>query len=243
MRKKLHQYSDNELKRLYSRKDLYEMTQSLLEYEGDGKNSIGRFLDTSRQTPEMAIKWNNYQIDFIKYNNSDNNTEWLKKYIEIIEICNDILKWTKVYFGNEDDEIDDVEIIETETEDGSIEVSLQTNLKSKYEKIHKNDYNDIRNGKATKEEMYLFIWNTLRFLSLKKLQILVDTYQNLYITNKPGVKSSNKMILVYDEKDNLITTYKNRNECIESENMSKQNLYKYLKDGKLHKGKRFVESD
>ena len=120
---------------------------------------------------------------------------------------------------------------------------METSLKSKYEKIHKNDYNDIRNGKATKEEMYLFIWNTLRFLSLKKLQTLVDTYKDLYITNKPGVKSSNKMILVYDEKDNLITSYKNRNECIESENISKQNLYKYLKDGKLHKGKRFVESD
>lgn len=246
MKKRLHQYSEEELKRLYSRKDLYELTKILLDYKSD-ENILKKYLNTSKQTAKMAIKWNEYEIEYIKHNNNSKDEEiniWINNLIETIQTCNNILEWTYIYYGNYKS-MDDTEyqIIEIEKEDGSIEMQCNTEKKNIYESIHKNDYNDIRNNKATKEEMYLFIWNTLRFTSKRKLQTLVDTYRSLYNTNKPGVKSSNKMILVYDEKDNLIATYKNRNECIESENISKQNLYKYLKDDKLHKGKRFVESD
>ena len=243
MKKRLHQYSEEELKRLYSRKDLYELTQMLLDYDyenEDSYNILNTHLDTSKYRHNITekIATNNFQLGILKDNNKDNDDyDWINGWIKIITICNDILTWKNSYYNNKDE----VEIIEVEDKEGNIEMRVEK--ENKQESIHKNDYNDLINIKATKEEMYLFILNTLRFTSKRKLQTLVDTYRSLYNTNKPGVKSSNKTISVYDEKDNLITTYKNRNECIESENISKQNLYKYLKDGKLHKGKRFVEDD
>ena len=107
------------------------------------------------------------------------------------------------------------------------------------DKLHADDDFNKENGIATLEDIYYFVWNTLRYCSLQDLNKLKQ-----YASKDWSIKPANRprferKIHKYDKLGNYICTFENRQDCIRKDNI-KKSILSLLLSGKRQHYKGFV---
>jgi len=231
--KKLEEYKIEELKRLYKSYSLYIVTKWFRLYQKIHNTNEYRFFKIDNPDCYETAQWNrvfiglkiksiNTDIDLGKYRSTAelNNMKCEKL---ALNICGEVL----LYCTNRINELD--------------EDAKERSLKE----LHEQDNVDKEYNRATKEEIYNFIWNTLRFCDIKELTGIIKSCDNqfqlkdnIYYHRPPN----NKRIFKYDMCGNLIATFLNRADCIEKEGMTKSTLSKILTNINLkYKGYKYKE--
>lgn len=237
--KPLSDYTMDELKKLYKSFSLYVTTEYFKYrkiYKDDEHLSIINVTGEGYSTEFHQRLFNSFRISTldsrIERGDYKNEEEMFKYRNEIAALrnVNETLYWfigcgEKIIENYGTDELDDYE-------------------NELYEELHLNDDYDIENECATKYEIYTFIWETLRFCSIKELSNLCKFADKKFEFNQAHRPRKNAKIFKYDKDDNLIATYNNRAECIEKDNIKKSMLSLVLSGKrKEYKGYKYVEED
>lgn len=241
-RKKLSEYSDDELKELYKRYDLYCVTEYMKfflknkypEYNIEGlifpNFKIGNW--ASSRTDSIYPRWINDWID----------TMWMNSVS--ISTVNDLMSTDNYYKSNKERNRDDCKRYTMTIANECIMLFV---LKEFYDNgtnpdyedfidtLYMNDDFDLQNGIATKLQMLDFIWNTLRWCKVKELEKLLKFSDNHFIMVRPGRPSKETIIKMIDvESEECIERFKNRNDIINTLGIKKNNLSMCLKSSSEH---------
>lgn len=155
----------------------------------------------------------------------DGNSIEGKRKIKALEYCNDVLYWCTGYH----------EIYER-----TYNPETQILPETKYAKLHDNDEVDEQYGRATKIEVFRFLWHTARYLDARTLNSLCRK-SKISTAHRP---KKNRRVIKYDTQGKVVATYANRQECIEKDGIKKEYLSKVLSGRKkTFKGYSYVEED
>lgn len=237
--RKIEDYSIDELKRLYRSISLYMVTEWMKyrkRYKNDqdinaltvtddayGKELYARFFNSIRcKTIEMRLANNDYKTPEEK--------QLLINEKTVLKVLNEVLFWCAGGY----------EQLKKDYNKGC-KVRKPSDMRKE---LHETDYIDKFYKKATKIEIYKFIWETLRFYDAKTLGNLCRLSDNKFETNDPHRPAKNKPIYKYDKDGNLIAAFPNRDECIKKDNISKEALSMVLSGKrKQYKGFKYVEEN
>jgi hypothetical protein len=235
--RKLEDYSNEELKRLYNSFSLYIVTEWMKyrkRYKNDQNISVLLVSDKPYDTQldvrffnSMKCKTIEMKLELKDYKTEEEKQQMINEKT-VLKIFNEVLFW---FAGG-------YEALEKDYETGK-NVMDPDEL---YEELHESDDIDREYNKATKYEMYKFIWETLRFCDAKTLGKLCRLSNSKFEFNKPHRPTKNLPIYKYDKEDNLIEIFKNRSECIEKDNISKAALSMVLSGKRTqYKGYKYRE--
>lgn len=237
VKRELNTYTDEEIKRLYNSPILYLVSEYFKALKlrcwhqtAEPLNLSTVFDDvTENDIPNLTeqeffrvylrrIEWNEIKIAKLEVIKSES------KELRALKICRDVLFWCTGYH----------EIYERTYK------PKQVTPERKYAELHKDDEDDIENGRATKIEVYNFIWQTARHLDTRTLDKLLRK-SKLSKAHRP---KNNRKIYKYDKQGCLIDTFKDREDCINKEGMKKSMLSMVL-SGKRnsYKGYSYVEEE
>ena len=230
--KSLSEYSNDDLKKLYKSCITYNVTEWFRHRKIYAHDQIISSLDVSNCSQDDLRFLNICKINNIlnKLEKSKDDASLLNEKFAL-EVCNEVLFWCAGGF---------VQV--KEFYDKGMAVQNPVDL---YNELHEFDDEDIEFGKATKFDVYLFIWNTLRFCSAEELgKLLKLADKNFVIYDDAGRPKSNKKIYKYDRFGNLVATFENRQECIEKECMGKSCLSNVISGKrKAWHGYKYVEKE
>lgn len=240
--KPIEAYSNDELKKLYKSYTLYLITEYICKEKKRKKdNSINGISALNIEGEHYSHPDDVRFFNLVRIRNIENklNTERYKDENEeqalriektVLSECNEVLFW---YAGG-------IEKLEEDYDAGK-QVMDPNEL---YESLHEQDDFDIEYGRATKEEIYTFIWETLRYCNVETLKKLTKLADKKFEIKKAHRPSNNKKIYKYDKENNLIETFENRLDCIEKEGISKSSLSNVLSGTrKTLNGYIYIEED
>lgn len=240
--KKIEEYTTEELVALYKRLNVYAVTwwfkyfrMYKMKPEEKDEPLIERELDLD-ESPKAPVRYFHHTkiclIDYRIRRMSENGNDHQRKYLklsyqrEALSIIDHCLYWfwngyergIKFYEGY------DVYVIGPE---------------EMLEDLHCNDDVDEEYGRATKLQVYEFVWNTLQYLDIKQLgELLKFAEKGLkcqwnVISMNPGRRSRNCEIRQIDiETGNVVQVYQSRNELIQKTGIKKSHLSQCIKTSK-----------
>lgn len=241
VRRELDSYTDEEIKRLYNSPILYLVSEYFKALKLQCWHQTAEPLNlgtvwggiaekdipdlTEKQFEELILgrkRFNDIRIVKLKFN--VNQTVPMKKEIKVLEdYCNDILHWCTGYH---------------EVYEHTYNPDTQKSNEQMYAKLHEKDEVDKQYGRATRSEVYDFIWQTARHLDTRTLDKLLRK-SKLGKAHRP---KNNRKIYKYDAQGSLIDTFANRDECMEKDGIKKSMLSSVLSGRrKTYKGYSYVE--
>lgn len=232
--KQLSEYDNDELTKLYKFLSLYITTdwmkymiihkgedyiKDLLKIDNDSKYEnelMVRFLIATRiEKDEMILNEKKYKNEHQKI--------FFQREITALKTLKETIFWNAGGF-------DQVKIDYKKGYDVK-------NPKKILKELHLNDEFNKSNNRTTLENVYKFIWQTLKYCNAKEMSYLMKFADNKYTVNNNGRPKYNKIIYKYDKDMNLIAAYNSREDCIKKSNISKSALSQVLSNRlKSYKG-------
>ena len=232
-------YSTDELKKLYKSYSLYVVTKTFKHvrtYKTD--KHLTMINDTEDGYKEWVVKCvlnririNNITDELNEHKYKDENEKRRLEYERTtLNICNDVLFWCNGGF--------------TDTVERFKSGKQVQNPYELYDELHMNDDYDIKNGLPTKFDIYLFIWETLRFCTVDELATLLKYADSDFKTSSVGRPKIKAKIYKYDKDNKVVGIYEDRQSCMDANRIPKSTLSKIL-SGKRegYKGYRYEVID
>ena len=238
----LESYSIDELKKLYKSFLLYLATDWIRyckRYRGENyvlENFLYNYEDEPHY-PSILCGLDELKLEVGKYKN-DKEKQFLEHEVSVLKLFREVRYYCDSYIERHkqryiENRIDfyknrcrlDGKVYNPD--DYDVEAEYYDNNSSEEEmldELHMNDDIDREYGRATKYEILLFIWETLRFCDKKQLDRLIKLADNKFEFNQAHRPRYNKKIYKYDLEDNLIATFENRADCIEKDGIKKSML-------------------
>lgn len=240
VKRELDSYTDEEIKRLYNSPILFLVSEYFKALklrcwhqtaeplnlstvmDGIGEKDIPNLTEQEFYRLLYGRKdWNSMRIAKLQY--IIKQTVPMRKEVKALQICNDVLHWCTGY---------------CEIYEHTYNPDTQIPPEELYAKLHEKDEVDKQYGRATRSEVYDFIWQTARHLDTRTLDKLLRKSK---IGNAHRPKN-NRKIYKYDKQGCLIDTFANRDECIEKDGIKKNMLSMVLTGRrKTYKGYSYVE--
>lgn len=235
--KPLNEYDNEVLKKLYKSYSLYIVTEWFKyrkRYKSDTNIECLSIHDGNYYEQASTRVINNSRIRTIetylmneKYKDEDEKQRLIIEKTAL-EVCNEVIFWCGGGF---------MELKKMFDEGKNVQNPIDI-----YNELHESDDIDIEYGRGTKFDIYLFIWETLRFCDLKtlcKLSTYADKKFEIVENHRPRL---NKKIYKYDRLGNLIATFENRQDCIEKDGIGKECLSRVINSKrKAYHGFRYEE--
>ena len=214
----LSSYSKEQLIALYKSYTTYYMTEWIINRKRYHEDKNIEMLDTDKVSfinkfELYQLKISNLEYELQNEEISDSKKQEINDKINLYQILSDIILFcTDLYAKYLTSGTDEMKELVEDRE---------------YE-LHMNDEYDVEIGKATRIEIYHFIYNTLRYLSIKDLNKLLLLADKKF-DDRSKVKSLiGKKIFKYDLDGNLLAVYNSRQECMEDNNIKKSLLSQIL---------------
>lgn len=241
IKRELDSYSAEEMERLLKSPVLYTVIMYFKELKTRYEHKIAEPLNlgmvwggiAEKDIPDFdekhfeelivgKIYWNSTRLVAVR--EQPKQTVQMKREVKALEHCLDILHWCTGYH----------EVYEHTRK------PTQSSNEERYAELHKKDATDEQYGRATKIEVFNFIWQTGRFLDAGTLNSLCRK-SKISTAHRP---KNNRRIYKCDERGKVVATYANRQECIEQDGIKKSMLSSVLSGRrKTYKGYSYVEED
>lgn len=234
--KPLEDYTTEELQKLYKVQSVCILTEWFKNRKRYHNEPIIDILDVTKTQQDHLRFLNVCKIKNIVHQlETDEDVDNIEKenllnQKIVFETCNEVLFWCAGGF---------VQV--KQMYDAGKEVQNPVEL---FNELHEYDDFDIKFGRATKWDIYLFIWSTLRYCSAKELANLLKLSEKKFIVRDVGRPVVEKVILKFDRFGNLVETFKSRQECMEKDNIGKQCLSHVITGKrKAYHGFKYVEKE
>ena len=230
--KSLNEYTTEELRKLYKSYTLYLVTEHIRRELTTQNNKYGYemvsqlYVDNDNENKyyhhDMVRFYNNISITNLENklddeSLSDTVKRNIKDKIYYYKVCNEVLFWNA---GGYEKLIEDY--------DNNADVNDLNDPDELFEELHSQDFLDEELGRPTKEEIYNFIWETLRYCDVKTLRRLLNYADKKFDIAPAHRPKYNKKIYKYDKEGNLIDTFNDREDCITKDNVTKNALSMHL---------------